>query len=684
MFGFSGLVGSPLLRPLFERLGPDATPAQIEAALQAGIDGSGPITPDLIASDPAYFDDAYPTMAAAGITPHDFSTSGLYGMQPNTMEAFEASLAAAPPDLRDDIAITSGYRSPNYNRRINGATDSRHMYGDAIDINIVSLSPEERGFFSQALGTQGWGGVGGYSGRMGHVHIDQGPQRSWGQQHPGIDVSAIQGDGPSPQTLALGAPGAPSLEDAIMGFAPIDEVLTPGAGETVADLIPGMGGVPLEAGDDPNAFMSYLQWMGSAEGIAPNLALSIALLTGADPGAALGGYIEAAQGALGDQGGGADFEQMLASLTPNQQRAVQVLMQSGQREQAARLAAEFFAAGGAADPSGVDVDALLRSSRAQLPPEVVRYAQDLIDAGAQDQAVEFLLDARAQALSGGGAGIDYSDERSFRRDFESRASTFNDYVSAWTQLEGAIGVFAPEDLTGVDDVGAIFTFMRSLDPQSVVRDSETQMLQRTGTFPEWMVQALDQNFLTGAALGAPVRQRILEYVRRQYGPAAQLFEEELAYSQRLAEAYGFDPGRVAPDYRDRLPEELRRIVGGAAAPRAPSPAAPAPAAPAAPAPAAPAGAPAELDPGALGSQGSLAPGAPIPPNVEVGQIDVGSAEDIGFTAGPRLLARIAEIEIPTPFDNNGQRRIRLSNGRDQFTIVDQLNADGTVTRRFEP
>ncbi|PZO59897.1 MAG: hypothetical protein DCF15_03020 [Phormidesmis priestleyi] len=38
------------------------------------------------------------------------------------------------------VRITSGYRDPSSNRRVGGARDSRHMYGDAVDFSIEGMN----------------------------------------------------------------------------------------------------------------------------------------------------------------------------------------------------------------------------------------------------------------------------------------------------------------------------------------------------------------------------------------------------------------------------------------------------------------------------------------------------------------------------------------------------------------
>lgn len=40
-----------------------------------------------------------------------------------------------------NIIITSGYRSPEYNKKIGGVSDSQHCLGKAIDVFVQNVSP---------------------------------------------------------------------------------------------------------------------------------------------------------------------------------------------------------------------------------------------------------------------------------------------------------------------------------------------------------------------------------------------------------------------------------------------------------------------------------------------------------------------------------------------------------------
>jgi uncharacterized protein YcbK (DUF882 family) len=72
------------------------------------------------------------------------------------------------------ITVTSGYRTPEHNRRVRGATNSYHLKGLAADIQVKGMSPQR----VQRLAREHWpGGIG-----LGttFTHLDDGPKRVFG------------------------------------------------------------------------------------------------------------------------------------------------------------------------------------------------------------------------------------------------------------------------------------------------------------------------------------------------------------------------------------------------------------------------------------------------------------------------------------------------------------------------
>ncbi len=73
------------------------------------------------------------------------------------------------------LIVTSGYRSPAYNKKVRGAEKSQHMYCAAVDVQMPGVHKFELARYVR--GMPGRGGVGTYC--HSSIHIDIGPERDW-------------------------------------------------------------------------------------------------------------------------------------------------------------------------------------------------------------------------------------------------------------------------------------------------------------------------------------------------------------------------------------------------------------------------------------------------------------------------------------------------------------------------
>ena len=61
-------------------------------------------------------------------------------------------------DLADKpVIITSGYRNPAYNLKVGGSPTSRHLRGEAADIQVPDLSPNQVAELAEQVGFNGIG-----------------------------------------------------------------------------------------------------------------------------------------------------------------------------------------------------------------------------------------------------------------------------------------------------------------------------------------------------------------------------------------------------------------------------------------------------------------------------------------------------------------------------------------------
>lgn len=94
------------------------------------------------------------------------------------LQALRRAMGSAP------IYVSSGFRSYSCNSAVGGATNSRHLYGDAVDLtgshSLCNLARQARNHgFNGILGP-------GYPGHGDHTHVDHRGSRFWSASSCGI------------------------------------------------------------------------------------------------------------------------------------------------------------------------------------------------------------------------------------------------------------------------------------------------------------------------------------------------------------------------------------------------------------------------------------------------------------------------------------------------------------------
>ncbi len=89
------------------------------------------------------------------------------------------------------LEVTSGFRDPEYNARVGGAQNSRHLHGDALDISTAGMSREEVQKLIGITSAQGFTGIGVYESAL---HVDMAGRRAWGPSYKSDSVPEWAGE----------------------------------------------------------------------------------------------------------------------------------------------------------------------------------------------------------------------------------------------------------------------------------------------------------------------------------------------------------------------------------------------------------------------------------------------------------------------------------------------------------
>ena len=95
----------------------------------------------------------------------------------NNIIALARQLQRARNEIARPFFVNSWYRPPNVNAAVGGVSNSQHLYGKAVDIQVSGYSGRR---VANAVMLWWPGGVGIYSNLPDVVHLDIGPKRTWG------------------------------------------------------------------------------------------------------------------------------------------------------------------------------------------------------------------------------------------------------------------------------------------------------------------------------------------------------------------------------------------------------------------------------------------------------------------------------------------------------------------------
>lgn len=221
--------------------------------------------------------------------------------------------------------------------------------------------------------------------------------------------------------------------------------------------------------------------------------------------------------------------------------------------------------------------------------------------------------------TGGAAGEDapgLSDATAFQSSYrgEGAVKRMQDVGNAYGNMQAAA--------QNNDHMALVYSYVKLLDPTSVVRETETGMVASSSSLPDALMGQIN-GWLSGEPLPQPVIERILRTGELYYGEAEAAFAPVYDQYAGTAEFYGLPPEQGPIDYRREWeplppPEGAEDAAAPAVVPAAPVPTPVVP-------PPAPTGAAPVVNPGEIplmNAEGIIAildayeaSGQPIPPRI---------------------------------------------------------------------
>lgn len=147
------------------------------------------------------------------------------------------------------------------------------------------------------------------------------------------------------------------------------------------------------------------------------------------------------------------------------------------------------------------------------------------------------------------ARADFKDERAFSKEYQDASGTFTKLSEGYQKVKRALGAdptkSAPATLAGATQ------FMKMLDPESVVRESELAMaLNSTGMMDQFL--NLHNRVLSGKVLTPKQVEEIGKVADIIYGAAEEGQARRFENYRKSATQYGFDVERTIPDLRPKM------------------------------------------------------------------------------------------------------------------------------------
>jgi hypothetical protein len=138
----------------------------------------------------------------------------------------------------------------------------------------------------------------------------------------------------------------------------------------------------------------------------------------------------------------------------------------------------------------------------------------------------------------------FTQEGSLRKDYQAESKKFKNATNAYAKLRANAEIKDPK---GSDDVALIFNFMKTLDPESTVRESEYATAKDTAGLPSWVRNTFNKA-LSGQFLTDSQRAFFLQTAEDAYFAQQRTQKENEDYFRKLASSYDLDSENIVTPF----------------------------------------------------------------------------------------------------------------------------------------
>ena len=188
---------------------------------------------------------------------------------------------------------------------------------------------------------------------------------------------------------------------------------------------------------------------------------------------------------------------------------------------------------------------------AQLAPAPDQYQTP----GAVPKSNAQVLKEGQQAAENAGKGFDRSN--TLRDEYNKLTTDFRTIQDAYTKIKNTSD-------NGAGDMSLLYSYVKLLDPGSVVRESEFATAAASGSFGQ-QVQGAVQRVLTGERLPSDLRASFKNEAENLYKSQKAGADRVKGQYTDIAKRYGLKPEDVITDYAEASPPKLGGDAAGKAA-----------------------------------------------------------------------------------------------------------------------